>query len=141
MKIEKSKNDIESTVEQYSALIYKIAFSYTKNYAVSEDILQDVLITYITSSYEYANNEHKKAWIIRVTINECKKYFRKLKYRTMYDVVPAIYDMDLKDNSDVTYAVMELPAKYRIVIHLYYYEQLSVHEISDALKIKENTVM
>lgn len=140
-KIEKTKDDIESTVNQYSALIYKIAFSYTKSSSAAEDILQDVLIAYITSPNEYSDSEHKKAWLIRVTVNECRKYFRRLKYQLLYEKIPAIADADSANNSDVTFAVMELPAKYRIVIHLYYYEQLSVHEISTVLKLKENTVM
>ena len=84
-KPEKSKDDIELTATQNSALIYKIAYSYTKNSAEAEDILQDVLIAYMTSTTKYTDDEHKKAWLIRVTINECKKHFRRLKYQLLYD--------------------------------------------------------
>lgn len=139
-KPEKSKDDIELTATQYSALIYKIAYSYTKNSAEAEDILQDVLIAYMTSTTKYTDDEHKKAWLIRVTINECKKHFHRLKYQLLYDKTTLPIDAPA-DHSDVTCAVMELPAKYRIVIHLYYYEQLSVREISAVLNAKENTVM
>lgn len=134
--------DIEQTVQQYTNTIYKIALSFTKNRETAEDIMQNVFVSYITTDYTFCDNEHKKAWIIRVTINECKKYFRRLKYQLKKDEIKIIESEDPGiDHHDMYYAVMELPQKYRVVIHLYYYEQLTVKEISEILHKKENTIM
>jgi RNA polymerase sigma-70 factor (ECF subfamily) len=138
--IMRSHGDINSTIEYYSGTIYKIAFSYTKDTTTSDDILQDVLIKYMTDITTFQDEEHKKAWLIRVTINECKRFFRgiwNLRRIPLEDIYPF---MDT-DKHEVFYAVMELPQKYRVVIHLYYYEELSVKEISTALHMKENTIM
>lgn len=138
--ITKAKADIENTIEQYSSTIFKIAFSYTKSKETAEDIIQNVFVKYMTSSYVFSDNEHKKAWLIRVTVNECKKYFRWLKYQFNHKTTD-ISAVSETEHHDLYDAVMELPSKYRMVIHLYYYEQLSVKEISEMLKKKENTIM
>lgn len=136
----RTNNDIESTIEKYSNTIYKIAFSFTKDKAISEDILQDILIKYMTDSTCFNGEEHKKAWIIRVTINECKKVFCSI-WNNRKIPLEDIYPFDNPEKHDVFYAVMDLPEKYRMIIHLYYYEELSIKDISFALNIKENTVM
>ena len=134
----REKEDIENTIEQYMNTIFKIAYSYTKHKEATEDIMQNVFINYMTSNYVFNDNEHKKAWLIRVTINECKKHFRGIKYRVEK---PDEEVFDQTEKHDMYYAIMELPPKYKIVIHLYYYEELSVKEISEILKKKENTIM
>lgn len=141
-KIKREAEDIENTVTEYERSIFKIAFSYTKDKEGSEDILQNVLIKYMTSSKEFHDLEHKKAWIIKVTINECKKHYRSLQFQFKNEKNLLLGSDPLpEEKHDVYYAVMDLPKKYRIVVHLYYYEQLSVKEISTILNVKENTVM
>lgn len=140
MKKIRDKLDIEVTAEQFSNTIFKIAFAYTKSKELSEDILQNVLIKYMTSTYEFNDEEHKKAWLIRVTINECKKYFRWLSYRIKNETAGLLNNTEAISH-DLYDSVMDLPEKYRIVIHLFYYEELTVKEISAALQMKENTVL
>ena len=137
-EIVREKYDIEDTIQQYTNTISKIAYSYTKNKEVAEDITQNVFLNYMTSEYTFHDNEHKKAWLIRVTINECKKYFRWLNYQLKNS---CIEKLEPTEYHDVYYAVMDLPQKYRIVIHLYYYEELPIKEISLILKKNENTIM
>ncbi len=136
----RTQENIIQTIEQYSNTIFKIAFSYTKDKTTSQDILQDVLIRYMTDSTIFREEEHKKAWLIRVTINECKKFYRSLwniRRIPLQDVYP-FFDTE---KHFVFYAVMDLPTRYRTIIHLYYYENMSIKEISGILKMKENTVM
>ncbi|HHV11089.1 MAG TPA: sigma-70 family RNA polymerase sigma factor [Clostridiales bacterium] len=76
--IVRTHDDINGTIEEYSGTIYKIAFSYTKDAAISDDILQDVLIKYMTDATCFQGEEHKKAWLIRMTINE--SHFPAFKY-------------------------------------------------------------
>lgn len=140
--ITKSRDDIEQTVSEFSSTIFKTAYSYIKNRQSSEDILQNVLIKYMTDHTSFQDDQHKKAWLLRVTINECNSYYRKFHFHYEYDDVKnedgGSYEME---KHDVYYAVMALPTKYRIIVHLYYYEQLSVNEISLILRMKENTVL
>jgi RNA polymerase sigma-70 factor (ECF subfamily) len=137
--IMRTRDDIDATINTYSDTIYKIAFSYTKEKAIAEDILQDVLIKYMTDSTSFHGAEHKKAWLIRVTINECKRFYRTI-WNNRRISLEDIYPFQDSEKHEVFYAVMDLPQKYRLVIHLYYYEELSTKEISSALNIKECTI-
>jgi len=136
----RDKVDIENTVEQFSNTIYKIAFSYTKSKEVSEDVMQNVFVRYMTSDKTFEDLEHKKAWLIKVTINECKKYFRWLTSQFKKESKVLLNDWS-NEQYNIYDSIMELPQKYRVVVHLYYYEEFSIKEISALLKLKENTVM
>ncbi|MBP1756959.1 MAG: polymerase subfamily sigma factor [Firmicutes bacterium] len=131
--------DIAEIIERYSDMVYKIALSYTGNKTVAEDILQDVFIKYMTASTEFQGEEHRKAWMIRVTMNEAKKHFRSCWNKRKIPLED-IYSFEDQEKHEIFYAVMELPIQYRSIIHLYYYEELSVKEISRLTKMKENTV-
>lgn len=137
--IMRTRDDIDATIIMYSDTIYKIAFSYTKEKAISEDILQDVLIKYMTDSTYFNGVEHKKAWLIRVTINECKRFYRTIWNKRRISLED-VYPFQDPEKHEVFYAVMDLPPKYRLPIHLYYYEEMSTKEISSALNIKESTI-
>jgi RNA polymerase sigma-70 factor, ECF subfamily len=137
--ITKTHDNINKTIEQYSDTIFKVALSYIKDKVTAEDILQDVLIKYMTDPTDFNSDEHKKAWLIRVTINECKKFYRSLWNKRKIPLED-IYSFNEPEKQDVFYAVMELPTKYRLIIHLYYYEGMSIIEISNALNMNENTV-
>jgi len=138
--IMRAQDEINNAIEKYSKTIYKVAFSYTKDKSISEDILQDVLIKFMTDSTNFHEDEHEKAWLIRVTINECKKFYRSI-WNLRRISLEDIYPFSDIEKHDVFYAVMDLPKKYRLIIHLYYYEQLSIKEISSLLNANENTIM
>lgn len=133
----KEKHDIENTIKKYTNTISKIAYSYTKSKETAEDITQNVFLKYMISEHTFHDDEHKKAWLIRVTINECKKHFRWLSYQPKsYPKTP-----EPEEYHDVYSAVMDLPQNYRMVIHLHYYEGLSVKEMSSILEKNENTIL
>jgi RNA polymerase sigma-70 factor (ECF subfamily) len=135
-----TQDDIVTTIEQYSNTIYKVAFSYTRDRTVAEDILQNVFLKYMTASIEYHGEEHKKAWLLRVTINECKKsYFSLWNLRKI--PLEDVYSFQEPEKHAVFFAVMDLPVRYRLIIHLFYYEELSVKEIGQVLHLNENTIM
>jgi RNA polymerase sigma-70 factor (ECF subfamily) len=135
----RTQTDIIEIIDRYSDTIFKVALSYMKDKTTAEDILQDVLIKYMTDSTEFQGEEHKKAWLIRVTINECKKFFRSL-WNVRRIPLEDVYTFEEPERNAVFYAVMDLPVKYRIVIHLFYYEDMSVRDISNILKLNENSI-
>ncbi len=135
-------------ITKYSDTVFKLAFVYVKNRSTAEDISQNVFIKYMESADKcFESDEHLKAWLLRVTINECKKNFRSLWTRKtdLYstDELSMLVNTPVQTEcyEPLLEALMKLPKKYNLVIHLYYYEELSIKEISSMLHRKENTVM
>lgn len=127
--------------DKYKNTVYRTAFAYCRNTADAEDITQEVFIRHFQRNRDFPDEQEEKAWLIRVTANRCKDLFRSLRYRNCtvpLDEVNLIYETP--EESDVYHAVMELPAKYRLVIHLYYYEEYSVKEIGGIIGKSETAV-
>lgn len=130
---------IKSTVEEYSSTVSKTAFSYLKNVADAEDITQEVFLSLMQSKGEFENEEHLKAWLIRVTINKCKNYLKSSWFKSRNPILGDITYLP-KGESEVLSAVLSLKVKYRIPIHLYYYEGYSIKEIAKILDTPESTI-
>ena len=136
-----TNEEIMDIVDCYADMIKRICFTYMKNDYEADDIFQTVFLKMIQSDIVFENENHRKAWLIRVTINCCKdtlkSFFRK-------NIVPIeAYKEDYYETSDYSWvkdALMEIPAKYRIVLYLYYYEQYQVKEIAEILGCGQNTV-
>ena len=105
----------------------------------SKDVYQEVFLRLAKKMPEFESEEHKKAWLIRVTINCTKTMLNSnfLKHRAELD---ENLKFETPERHDIYYAVLNLPIKYRTVIHLYYYEDYSIKEISKIMKLNENTV-
>jgi RNA polymerase sigma-70 factor (ECF subfamily) len=134
---------IEAVIERYKQMIFGIALSYTKCASDADDVFQEVFITYYNKNISYHDEEHRKAWLIRTAINCAKRVtgstWRK-KTVPIDENLPVDFEFRLEEENLVFHAMSSLPHKYRIVIHLFYFEELSVKEIASILKIKEGTV-
>ncbi|MCI9623277.1 MAG: sigma-70 family RNA polymerase sigma factor [Lachnospiraceae bacterium] len=138
------KQQIEALILKYEKTVYKLAYSYMKNRQDTDDIYQEVFLRFFRKKPEFESEEHEKAWFIRTTINCCKSYFLSgwvkrtmaMEERTMGR--EDSYEME--ERSELFYAVMELPVKYRTVIHLFYYEGYTVKEIAGLLEEKVTTI-
>ena len=130
---------MEQTIEKYSNMVYRLALARTRNIETSEDIYQEVFLRLARKMPNFESEEHTKAWLIRVTINCTKTMLNSsfLKHRADLD---ENMKFETPERHELYYAVLNLPIKYRTVIHLYYYENYSIKEISKILKMKENTV-
>lgn len=130
---------LEEMIEKYSNMVYRLAMTRTGKKENSEDVFQEVFLRLSRKMPKFENEEHEKAWLIRVTINCSKNLLNSgfLKHRS--DTEEEL-SFETKERHDVYYAVSELPLKYRTIIYLYYYEGYKINEISKILKIKENTV-
>lgn len=131
-------------VEKYANNVYKIALSYCKNKYDAEDILQNVFVKLFQIEQDFESDEHIRNWLIRVTINSCKDFCKSFWKKHMVGIDEIrqgyVYEFSTAEKSDLYENVMRLPQKYRAVIHLYYYEDYSIKEISEILGIKETTV-
>ena len=115
---------------------------HLKNHADTEDIFQTVFLKYVLSSVSFENEEHEKAWFIRVTINACKDLLKSF-FRTHIVSLDEILDQPAllpPDNREVLEAVLSLPSKYRDVVYLHYYEEYSAPQISRILNKNVNTI-
>ena len=137
------ENQIDLILQKHSKMVYRLAYVRTKNRADAEDLLQEVFIRYLKSNVQFNSEEHCKAWLIRTTINCSKNLLTSAWYRKtvfLADNLGNKVPVPEKEKSDVFYAVLDLPVKYRVVVHLYYYEDFSVAEISTMLDRKEATI-
>lgn len=133
--------EYEESVRLYANMVYRIAFGYLKNVEDAQDITQDVLIQLYVSEKAFESQEHIRNWLIRVTINQCKKVFRAPWHRQedLEDYIGQLY-YEQPDYRDLYDAVMKLDKKYRLPLMLCYIDGYSTREIGQLLKLPENTV-
>lgn len=140
-----SRENLSDILELYADMVMRIAYQNVKNIADAEDICQDVFLKMLELDKSFESEEHIKAFIIRVTINKCKDYYRSswFKRRVSMKEGGVISDgrvFEKEGKESILESVMELPLNYRNVIYLYYFEGYSVKEIGEILKKKEGTI-
>ena len=128
-------------VKKYIDTVFRIALSHTKTVADAEDITQDVFLALLKEKKPFESDEHIRAWLIRVAVNQCKKWHRSpwRKHVSFEEYAAALPDATDRDR-DVLHSVMALPRKYRLPIYLYYYEEYSTQQIAELLRIPKGTV-
>lgn len=132
-------DDLKAKIEEYQWMILKLAITYLKNVESAKDIVQEVFITYYNTKPAFQTYEHEKAWFLRVTMNKCKNERRK-KFYQWFSLDEKLISATTKDHVDLLKAVWSLEIKYRLPIHLYYYEGYSIKEIASILNEKEATI-
>ena len=130
---------IQSSVIKYSKTVAKTAFSYLKNTTDAEDITQEVFLILMQKHPIFENEEHIKAWLIRVTINKCKNHLKSGWFKSNNPLTEDIPYLPPEQNNILS-AVLSLDIKYRIPVHLYYYEGYSIKEIADIIKVPISTI-
>lgn len=132
-------DESEAVLSRYAAMVYRLAFARTGNRYDADDVLQEVFLRYIRSKPAFAEEEHRKAWLIRTAINCSKSLMTSAWFRNTTPLDDTLLS-EMKDHSEVYYAVLTLPVHYRTVIHLFYYEDYSIEDIARLLKSKPSTV-
>lgn len=128
-------HDFESTVKRYINVLYRIAFNYLKNKEDSEDSVQNVFIRLFNHQKPFKDEEHLKAWLIRVTINESKRILTYNKRRPVFDIGKAAKEVYVDDFEKVDFSIelMKLNPTYSTVLYLYYFEGYKAEEIAKLL--------
>ena len=129
---------IDEVIGEYFNMVFRLALTHMKNKHDAEDVTQEVFLRYISKSRIFESEEHRRNWLIRVTINRCNSlwaaWFRK------DEPLDENISFDKKEHDDLFEYLTMLPHKYRTVVHLFYCEDLSTKQISVTLKAKESTV-
>jgi len=126
----------------YQDNLFAVAFNICQNTRDAEDVIQDTFVQYYTTKKEFDSEEHIRAWLIRVAVNKAKNVTRTFWRRNKVSIEDFTETLAFETPEFETLfeTVMQLPKKYRIVIHLYYYEDYSVGEIAKILKLSESNV-
>lgn len=141
--VEKIKNAFATPViafNNYADMVYRLAFVRTKNKSDSDDILQEVFMRYIKVWKKMESEEHVKAMLIRITVNCSNTLLSSSWFKRTLPLDETLPYFDNGSDGEVLKAVINLPQKYRTVIHLYYYCGYSVNEIGEILNLKTATV-
>ena len=138
----RSEQEVNRAIDQYSDMILRLCMVYLKNSTDAEDIFQTVFLKYTLYDRPFENEEHEKAWLIRVTVNACKDWLksffhsRTISLEELNGYAPSV----TPEQYTVMEAVWSLPKQYRDVIYLHYYEGYTAPEIAGILKRNPNTV-
>lgn len=136
------KQSVQELVALYRNNLFAAAFNICKNAQDAEDIVQDTFILYYTNKKEFDSEQHIRAWLIRVAINKAKNVnhtFWKRNKISLEDYMETL-TFETPESENLFETVMRLPEKYRIVIHLFYYEDYTVREIVGILHLSESNV-
>lgn len=163
-------NDTQWVITAYSGTVYRLAYAMMKNRSDADDIYQEVFLRYIRRRPVFQSTEHARAWLLRVTANCCKNHWKSpwadgrlepierqdegggrggdlsrqaeagLSKVSRLGIDPAQQAQEREQQKLLRHMIAELPEKYRMVIHLYYYEELSTEEIAVLLHRRASTV-
>ena len=142
----KSKDvDLESVIDRYSDMLYKICFLILKNEQDTKDVLQETFLIYYTKQPEFESEEHKKAWLIKVSQNKCKEFLRFHKRHvniSLEDMEETLVITDGLSGSDkeILSLVWDLDYKLKSAVILFYIEGYTVKEVAEILHTTPSAV-
>ena len=142
----KNRNDdLESVIDRYSDMLYKICFLILKNEQDTRDVLQETFLIYYTKQPKLENEEHKKAWLIKVSQNKCRDFLRfhkrhaALPLEDMEEVL-VITDGLSGNDKEILSLVWDLDYKLKSAVILFYIEGYSINETAEILKTSPSAV-
>ena len=145
-----NKQDFISLVPDLRCAAVGAALAILDDCEEAEDVAQDTFLTYYSSSNQFESEDHIRAWLLKVAVNKARNHKTSFWQRNRVSLpdltawleshAPAGVETLDPDSEEILAAVMRLPDKCRIIVHLFYYEDYSVKEIAEVLEIKENTV-
>ncbi|MEH7353641.1 sigma-70 family RNA polymerase sigma factor [Neobacillus drentensis] len=143
---------IDEIMIRYGQEILQLVYSYVKNKGLAEDLTQDIFIKCYKSLHTYSGKSKLRTWLWRIAINHCKDYLKSwynrnvvmtdeepANSRTKKEIVEQVV-IQKEEDDELIAAIMKLPIKYREVIYLFYYEELSIKEIAVLTDTGDNTV-
>lgn len=135
------KQEAERLVEAYGDAVYRLAYARTGSREDAEDVTQETFLRLVRTQPKLRDEEHCRAWLLRVAMNCAADLHRSAWRKRTQPLEEAEHLSAPEEREDsVKEAVLALPERYRAVVHLYYYEELSVAEIAAILGKREGTV-
>lgn len=152
LTVEDREEVLIALMDDYGQDVMRLSFSYVKNHAVAEELTQEIFIKVYEKLDTYKRKSSLKTWLWRIAINHCKDYLKSWHYRKVLlaekislekrGTSESTEDEVIQRNEDALLAeeVLHLPVKYREVIHLHYFMDMSIREIEQVIGINQNTI-
>ena len=131
--------ELEEVMGRYETMVFRLAYSYTRSRSDAQDLCQEVFLRYYCRRPIFASEEHRRAWLLRVTVNRCKRHLSSWWVRRTVPLDDRI-SMPEPEYLELDEALRRLPEKDRLVIHLFYYEDCSTREIAKLTHSTEGAV-
>ncbi len=132
--------DISNTIEKYGDMVRRISFLYFSNRVDVDDIFQEVFLQYFLNIEKIKDEEHKKAWICRVTFNKCNDLSKSFWRKKVVSLDQIEVPFESEQQSELITAVFKLKGAYKDIIYMHYYEGYTVPEIAKILNKNINSV-
>lgn len=135
-----SSDNFSAKYTMYGNMVFRIAMVHLGNKEDSEETMQEAFYKLLYKSPKFNDEGHEKAWLIKITVNLCRDILRSVWHKRVVkmDDIEQYYN-DPTDSS-VMKEIINLPAKYKSVIYLYYYEDYSIKQIAEIFKTKESAI-
>lgn len=129
----------DQLIRKYADMVYRLAFARMGTKYDADEIFQEVFLRYLKKCPAFHDEEHEKAWFLRVTVNCCNKMHMSAWRRHTVELEENL-SWETPEDSGLYDALRQLPPKYREVIHLFYYEDMTTEQIAQALHRRSGTV-
>ena len=142
-RAESNREVIDEMMALYGGMVFRIGILYLRNKEDAQDVFQEVFIKLFSSKKEFESEENRKAWLVTVTVNQCKNILRSVWRKRVVaidELCAQAEDECGAQESSLVMELLKLPLKYRRVIFLYYYEGYKSEEIANLLHISPATV-
>lgn len=147
--VKENKPDIDRLITQHSKSLTRLCYMILKDVHLAEEAAWEALYKAYKGYNRFRGDCSEKTWITQIAVNVCKSYMRKSSYKAIISGYislnyisneEASYEFQNQESIELLNAVYGLPIKYKQVILLRYYQQMSISEIAKILKEKENTI-
>ena len=132
-------NRLEELVNKHENTLYRAALAILGDVQEAEDAVQDTFLRYLEKRPELKDENHERAWLLKVTANRCKSVLRSRNRHPAVELLD-VYPAPDNDTRELVEAVLTLPANQRAAVHLFYYEGYSTEEIAAILGQRPGTV-
>ena len=152
-KVTKAQKDacLTKAMTQYGDYLVRVCYTYVQNWAVAEDLVQDTFVKYYEKMDQFREEASVKTYLYRIAINHCHNYLSSWRYKQIQvidywnklmgnEVNPVAQLLTNESDTMLVAAIEKLPTKYKDVLLLFHFAELSLNEVAETLKMKENTV-
>lgn len=131
----------ELLFQNFGDMIFRYCSLHTKNMQDAQDVYQEVFLRLYQKKPIFKDEEHAKAWLLRVSMNLCKSYHRTSFLHPFVEFDEKLHVPYKKEGEPtILYSLRKLPSKYRSVLYLYYFEGYSCKEIAELLHRPDATI-
>ena len=141
---------LQQAMNDYGHYLTRLSYVFVKDFSRAEDIVQNVFIKFYTGYECFEGRSSVKTYLYKMTVNECRNYLKSWAYRkqeltntfahAIHKDSPESHFVTNEGNRELAQTLRKLPTKYREVIWLHYYAELTVIEVAKVLDCTPNTV-